>query len=233
MSNCKRIHKIIDEADQPAALPLEATSHLASCAPCQTFADDRARLRVMLSDMPRVNAPVYFDARLQARLVEAKAPTPFSWFRPAVYVRFGAATAVLAVAVFAAQYSGLLSVTSPEVGKQSAIQGGVLVPPSGPGQQVHVPSGPGAVMPDRSASSSTGAGSIRSPRYVPIKRSSQNTAALSSRGAGADEMYVPMVILEGKNGSSSVPMLPVSVGAQQRMLNRSGGVVAQPVGVSF
>src|SRR5688572_21415160 len=144
MSNCKRIHKIIDEADQPAALPLEATSHLASCAPCQTFADDRARLRVMLSDMPRINAPAYFDARLKARLVEAKAPTPFSWFRPAVYVRFGAATAVLAVAVFAAQYSGLLSVTSPEVGSEPAIQGGVFVPPSGPGPVVQVPvPGPG------------------------------------------------------------------------------------------
>ena len=225
MSNCKWIHKIIDEADQPAALPLEAASHLASCAPCKTFADDRARLRVMLSDMPRVSAPAYFDARLKARLAEAKAPAPSAWFRPAVYVRFGAATAVLAVAVFAAQYSGLLSTTKPESTTGPLAHSTAAAP--GPVVREQAPT------PDSTGQEPDVVAQGPSRHSSPRGRASQVVPVKLRPGAGAEEIYVPMVILQGKNGSSSVPMLPVSVGAQQRMLNRSGGVVAQPVGVSF
>ena len=43
--NCTRIKRIIDEADRPDVFPLEAAGHLAGCPDCQSFADERARLR--------------------------------------------------------------------------------------------------------------------------------------------------------------------------------------------
>src|SRR5262245_40920436 len=125
MSNCRYIQSLIDEAEQPAALPFEAASHIAACAPCQTFADERARLRNLLGAMPRVSIPAGYDARLKARLSAAKTPRSFAWFSPAGYQRFAAVAAVLVIAVFAAQYSGLFS-----VGKPTTLTATGAVPPA-------------------------------------------------------------------------------------------------------
>lgn len=233
MSNCKRIQMMIDEAEQPTVLPFAATDHVASCAPCRTFADDRARLRSLLGAMPRVSAPAHFDTRLKARLGDARTPKAFSWFSPAGFARFGAAAAVLVIGVFAAQYSGVFSVTTTKSneGTQTAAvdtqgQDSVIPQVASPGPQPIVnPSQP----------SSQGENEKAPAAFVSYgnRRGVQAARVKSNPRAESDDMYVPMVIVQRNNGTANVPMLPVSVGAQQRMMNRSGGVSAQPIGVSF
>src|SRR5437868_14245630 len=112
MTNCNQIKRLIDETEKPEVMPFEATHHLNACASCRMFADERASLRALLNGIPRVNAPINFDAQLKARINTAKAKPAFSWFSPALYLRFGAASAVLLIAVFVAQYNGLFSPAS-------------------------------------------------------------------------------------------------------------------------
>lgn len=226
MSNCKRIQMMIDEAEQPTVLPFAATDHVASCPPCQTFADDRARLRSLLGAMPRVSAPAHFDTRLKARLGDARTPKAFSWFSPAGFARFGAAAAVLVIAVFAAQYSGVFSVTTT---KSEATPTVANVAPTIPDKILP----PTPIVPDVPSPVVRDGGSAG---YVAVKNKDRNMQASRvkpGRASESDDMYVPMVIVQRNNGTANVPMLPVSVGAQQRMMNRSGGVSAQPIGVSF
>lgn len=227
---------MIDEAAQPTALPFEASSHLRACAPCKGFADERAALRGLLGAMPRVSAPAGFDTRLKARLAESRKPASFFRFPPAVFMRLGATAAVLVVAVFAAQYSGWLSspVSDQTPGMANSFTGtpaGVTATTGGDTarhSQAAAPTDltpPAAVSPAVVGSSSP---AVR-VRYVATRRSAPPVA----KAAGNEEMYIPEVIVQGSGGMSSVPMLPVSVGAQQRMLTRSSRVTAQPVGVSF
>jgi hypothetical protein len=111
MTNCNQIERLIDQAEQPELLPFEATHHLNACTPCRLFAEERAGLRALLNGIPRVNAPINFDAQLKARMTTAKAKPTVAWLNPALYMRFGAASAVLLVAVFVAQYNGLFTLT--------------------------------------------------------------------------------------------------------------------------
>ncbi len=109
MISCNRIQRLVDEAEADNSLSFEANLHLESCADCRTFADERMRLRALLGALPSITVPANFNGQLKARLDEAKAKQSFAWLSPAVYLRFGTATAVLAIAVFAVQYSGMFT----------------------------------------------------------------------------------------------------------------------------
>jgi hypothetical protein len=106
---CEDIRKIIDEADRPELLPLEATNHLESCSQCGSFADERTRLRSLLSSPPRVSVPANFNAVLNERLTAAKRRTLGGWIGQYAFMKFSAAAAAAAVFLFAVQYSGVFS----------------------------------------------------------------------------------------------------------------------------
>lgn len=71
------------EIDQTAAgeqLSSEALRHVASCAACAAFQNERARLRELLTSLEPVAAPADFDFRLRARIAartERSAPRSF------------------------------------------------------------------------------------------------------------------------------------------------------------
>jgi hypothetical protein len=230
MTNCNQIKRLIDAAEQPELLPFEATHHLNACAPCRLFADERAGLRALLNGIPRVNAPINFDAQLKARITKAKAKPTVAWLNPALYMRFGAASAVLLVAVFVAQYNGLFTLDNNQasISDTSATRNNLVATP------VPVPKAEGtedvkpAFIPQTAPSSvnlaAVATHSKRSRRAQPVAVGLEEDAVVSR---------VPGVILRHSGAEVELPMLPVSVGAQQKLINRSGRSAVQPIAISF
>ncbi len=229
MTNCNNIKKLIDEAEQPDLLSFEATHHLDACAPCRLFADERASLRDLLNGMPRVNAPMNFDAQLKARITTAKAKPTFAWASPALYLRFGAATAALVVAVFVAQYNGMLPLTNnsastgdtpfiannPSAKSDDSIENPITQSPD----RVEVK--PRAVTPTINYVATPNRGNHR-VRPIPEKLEGES---MPDR--------VPGLIVRRSGREVELPMLPVSLGAQQQLINRSSRSSVQPIAISF
>lgn len=74
--SCKKIRKLIDEAERPDLLMPEAARHVESCPACAEFARQRAALRQLLASSGRVGAPPDFQLRLKRRLEELTPPAP-------------------------------------------------------------------------------------------------------------------------------------------------------------
>jgi hypothetical protein len=63
---CRATRQEIDEGGEQ--LGAQALRHVASCAPCLAFQNERARLRELLTSLEPVTAPADFDFRLRARI---------------------------------------------------------------------------------------------------------------------------------------------------------------------
>jgi hypothetical protein len=235
MTNCNHIKRLIDQAEQPELLPFEATHHLNACPPCRRFADERAGLRALLNGIPRVNAPINFDAQLKARMTTAKAKPTAAWLNPALYMRFGAASAVLLVAVFVAQYNGLFTLTDNEasVSKTPPDLAFKLVPeppkvqkPAHDSQQAIIQQ-PSAVTPLNVAIAGAPSRGIRRVQAGAVRLEGVRLAAEAAASR------VPGLIIRDSGREVELLMLPVSVGAQQKLINRSGRSTVQPIAISF
>jgi hypothetical protein len=75
---CRATRQQIDEGGE---LNAQALRHVASCAPCLAFQNERARLRELLTSLEPVTAPADFDFRLRARIAaQAESAGPRSFF---------------------------------------------------------------------------------------------------------------------------------------------------------
>jgi hypothetical protein len=227
MTNCNQIKRLIDEAEQPEMMPFEANHHLNACTSCRLFADERAGLRALLNGIPRVNAPINFDAQLKARMNTAKAKPAVSWMSPALYLRFGAASAALLIAVFVAQYNGVFSPTNNiaatvDTPPPAMILNPLLPPIQGESAKPSVPSGQIAVAATMPTSTAYSRGNHRVQPEV-----------LAKLKDDATQNRVPGVIVRRSGEEVELPMLPVSLGAQQGLINRSGRSTVQPIAISF
>jgi hypothetical protein len=130
MKVCNEIKRRIDEADNVESFGLDIERHTAVCDDCRRFAGERMALRELIASTTRVNAPLNFDAMLHARLADLKAQRPLAWLNAAFYLRAGAATAALVVALFGVQYSGLFSAspTEPTKAQNLASQAEAVTP---------------------------------------------------------------------------------------------------------
>jgi hypothetical protein len=233
MMNCNKIKHLIDQADQADVLSFEATNHVNGCASCRQFADQRASLRNLLSGIPRVNAPGNFDAQLKARMATTK--PAIAWLNPSLYFRFGAATAALCVALFALQYSGIVSLTNKTMSEdeiqraaQSSLPGNHLqngdpnpTQPPTPAPLAPAPNPPGLV-----AALDPGNQTVR---YTKSK-------VVHAAGRVADDFVgrMPRLIVRRDGKEVELPMQPISVGAQSQLLRKAARssapmVVMQPV----
>jgi hypothetical protein len=220
MMNCNKIKRLIDEAEQAEGLAFEATHHLNLCASCRTFANERASLRNLLSGIPRVNAPGNFDAQLKARMASAK--PAYAWLNPALYFRFGAATAALCVAILALQYSGIIALTPTTASNDQATLAATtqeprsenLIQPTQPAPQAL----PAPVPPAQVGSPvtlNTTPGAIRVVSYKASRVHANNKAA-DDFVAG-----MPRVIVRRDGKEVELPMQPISVGAQSQLLRKA------------
>jgi len=71
-TDCKGIHREIEEAGGAESLSLRAHDHLKSCAGCQTFYQEDVKLGQVLASLGPIKAPGDFDFRLRARLADEK-----------------------------------------------------------------------------------------------------------------------------------------------------------------
>ena len=90
MKVCNEIKRRIDEADDVESFDFDIARHTAVCDDCRRFAGERAALKALIVSTARVNAPLNFEAMLQARLAEVKAHKPLAWLNAAFYLRAGA-----------------------------------------------------------------------------------------------------------------------------------------------
>src|SRR5260370_5884063 len=75
---CRATRREIDEGGEH--LSGQALRHVASCARCLAFQNERARLRDLLTSLEPVTAPADFDFRLRARMAQTERLGPRSFF---------------------------------------------------------------------------------------------------------------------------------------------------------
>jgi hypothetical protein len=222
MKGCNYIRERIDEADKPDLLSFEVTEHIAECPDCERFAGERSTLRMLVASSARVNAPINFDAVLNARLGEVKARRSFWWLGSPIYFRLGAAAAGLVVMVFVAQYAGLFPDRSKGPAKSVAVSNLETAPDVRP---------------------------LFTPPRAAIEANAKNTAAYSNAPVRPRRAYVAtsrvaprgyltaedggVVLVRGQNGEADVQMPTVSVGAQPLMYVRAGQRAVSNIGTSF
>ncbi|HXG68335.1 MAG TPA: hypothetical protein VNO70_24790 [Blastocatellia bacterium] len=235
ITSCKQTRRIVDEADRPDALPYSAAGHIASCGECRTFAEERERLRHLLTSPARVSAPANFDAVLRQRLQERAAQKvnplrrAFSWFSPAGYVRLGAATAGLLIFFMTAQVMLRDEPQTPTRPGSVQRREQLAVTPPAP---TPTPPPPALVTPGIER------GEIQPPRVShpgmyqnrrELVRPVSHTVSPERGGAVPPDV----VIVRGPNGEIEVPVRPVSVGAQPILYVSGGQQSAPPVRTTF
>lgn len=235
MVGCNQTKRLIDEADRPESLPFEASSHVARCPDCESFAEERARLRSLLGSGARVSVPMNFDAVLKARLAKTKARPAFGWLSPAAYLRLGAATAGLVVMISAAQYVGLFGRDNPTGQRQtrtaSTEQPGLVAPaqPAVAAQSEVAAIRPVAVGPRNTSSASFERGNRHNVRAagVGVRLDVPREDYLHEDGG--------VMLVRGANGDPDVSLPMVSVGAQSRVYAgaNAGRLISRTIGTSF
>jgi len=78
--NCKTVCREIEEADRGQLLSTSVTEHLAGCPKCQTFHDERIKLRQLVASLETVAAPPDFDFRVRSQLANEKAGAHAGFF---------------------------------------------------------------------------------------------------------------------------------------------------------
>jgi hypothetical protein len=209
--NCTKIKRIIDEADRPDVFPLEAAGHIAGCPDCQSFADERAKLRELTGSVARVTAPSNFNVLLNERLSRVKSQRS-SWLSPAAFLRLGTATAGLLVMFMVLQYGGFLATKGPTVDQQSAsLPGG---PPNDEPKVVIPETEPKHVVSEHQDArvAERLAGTQRQGTKTNAGSTSRTPRETSPDGP-------PLLLVRDNNGDRTFPLIPVSIGMQQQMQN--------------
>ena len=113
--DCRVTRREIEEAELTQRLSGEALTHLASCAPCSKFREERARLRELVGSLEPVVAPADFDLRLRARMADerqSRARQPFIF-------RFVMSTPAIAVAALLVVLTGSIVWVAERNGNQA------------------------------------------------------------------------------------------------------------------
>jgi hypothetical protein len=79
-AKCKSVCREIEEADHGQRLSTSVTEHLAGCPQCQSFHDERTKLRHLVASLETVAAPPDFDLRVRSRLANEKAGVYAGYF---------------------------------------------------------------------------------------------------------------------------------------------------------
>ena len=69
---CREMRREIDQSELRQNLSAAAEAHLAECAACAAFRDERFRLRELIGALEPVVAPADFDVRLRARIARQR-----------------------------------------------------------------------------------------------------------------------------------------------------------------
>lgn len=161
--NCQSFQNQIDEA----AFTAELDRHLADCADCKTFREERECLSRLLSKIECVNAPANFEFGVRAKLNSLPAANGSRvWVR-----RFAFASPALAVVAVSAFIFTNYNAYSPNSNQPIAVQTGNVAPISNPSPTV---SQTQPILAETNSNAATNA-------TVPAQMPKQNTPA-ANRG---------------------------------------------------
>ena len=239
---CRATRREIDEGGEQ--LSVQALRHVAACAPCLAFRNERARLRELLTSLEPVTAPADFDFRLRARIAaQAESVGPRSFFNgfalstPAMAVAAAVIVALGGLIVWIEQrgtkQAPTVAVNSPSQVKEGNSTTAETLPPNKE-----------ASVPDSTTTASTTGINADGPNYLRQGRKPQfkasglsQTGRPSSRdlsagsapsikqGQNSGAVYVsaplkPMVLsLQDDNGATRrISLPPVSFGSQRLLV---------------
>jgi hypothetical protein len=69
---CREVRREIDQSELQQSLSANSETHVADCAGCKTFRDERLRLRELVGALQPVTAPDDFEMRLRARIARER-----------------------------------------------------------------------------------------------------------------------------------------------------------------
>jgi hypothetical protein len=242
-TQCRATRQEIDEGGKQ--LSAQALRHVASCAPCLAFQNERARLGELLASLEPVTAPADFDRRLQARIAaQTESAGPRSFFSgfalstPALAV----AAAVVIVALSAVWFVRLnpnrtpMAVSYPQGQERpgNSTATGNAAPPIKQTSAPDVttpPVGPNAGPEEPTYLVRAGRPQFKDPGLSQPGRSSRDWSAGSApsikQGQNSGAVYVsapvkPMVLsLQDDNGATRrISLPPVSFGSQRLLEGR-------------
>jgi hypothetical protein len=238
---CRSTRQEIDQAEAGAPLSAQAQRHVASCATCVAFQNERVSLRELLTSLEPVAAPADFDFRLRARIAaqagKARPQSFFAGFALSTPAIAFAAVMVLGVSILWAVQHRTQTPTVATITPTAAREGNASTIDNSSTQSKEVK----AV--DPAPTTTTGVNpKVEPPIYLvkggkvqfkdPLSsRTSRDMSAGSAssikQGQNADDVSVsaparPMVLSfqDDKGATRTVSLPPVSFGSQRLLESR-------------
>jgi hypothetical protein len=238
---CRATRQEIDEGGQQ--LSARTLRHVASCAPCLAFQNERARLRELLSSLEPVTTPADFDFRLRARIAaqtESVGLRSFFAGFPLSTPAMALAAAVVVVTLSAVWFVRLNQNRTPMVVSNPQGQGrqgnsrksdnaappitsapdattATVGPNPGPGAPIYLVRGGKPQFKDPRSSQSGRSSRDLSAGSAPSIKQGQNPAAVYVSAPGK-----PMVfsLEDDKGATRRISLPPVSFGSQRLLGSR-------------
>lgn len=175
---CRTTRREIDEATPGDRLSGQALEHIAVCAPCAAFREERSALSELVGSLEAVDAPPDFDFRLRARLAAAKG-SGRPRFRELALAP--GTTAMVAVGLLVAIIGAFYFRQQTRIVDQSAPRAGVVARAVSTGSSASRTETVGSQNPNEA--SSAGAKGERTPAPVMARRRPGNGGARGSESA--------------------------------------------------
>lgn len=171
--NCQSVQNRIDESSDQRNLSASESAHLKTCAACQNFDAERARLGELLRHLEAVNAPNDFNFRLKTKLRESNGAPKFAFARKLVWL---APTSLAALILSFVILKTAVVVSPPSTSDQSLA---AIAEPTAAQQTLTEV----AEMPPQTIESSTNGTAQNAPESIQIVRAARVRTARGSKAA--------------------------------------------------
>jgi len=217
VANCKTVCREIEEADHGQRLSTSATEHLGGCRQCQTFYDERSKLRQMVASLETVAAPPDFNFRVRSRLARDNANNHVGFF----FRNFSIGVPSIALATLVLMVGGVFALRTWNAQTNSATALRTETSDANPPNVVKSDQGPlaGKSEPTSTETKSTATATTdeggETPRPVsgPRKRNSLRSTVVavrsSSRVATKEFSSTPAPVVKQEEAVASLETFPI------------------------
>lgn len=239
--DCQKCKNEIEERDlRRESLSEAATAHVASCASCQLFGEERLALRRLVGGLEKVSAPADFEFRMRARMAaEASRHAPrASWFNISPAALSWPLAACFALVVSATLYFQ----QQPQPNATLIEQARTVVVAETPAPQASLNEATSSSSPATNVETLPGADETSQknslaarPRVLPVRANGGRTTVDAARiRAGLEETNSASLpgapVMSAANNTATTGervLVPVQVSAQERplkvLLQETGG----------
>lgn len=239
---CREMRREIDQSELRQDLSAEAEAHLAECAACAAFRDERFKLRELIGALEPVVAPADFDVRLRARIARQRDThqQPFI-FRLVMSTPAIVVTAVLVIVVGTIVFMNQRSRTqTPDVAstreEKATVPAGTVpevavkqdvAPVNGTEEpSVNPPDAPRRFNVTAKNNTRSGPATNAGPEVYESDVRGAQTVRLSPDRAGEVSLTAPVkpmivTMYDERGGSRKIQLPPISFGSQRLTDNRT------------